>query len=185
MGRNIGRTARGDQRGERKMRRRYFLKFLLYNLDPCCLLCEIFFWFHWERLVNAMALEFFLWPLSHCIVPIYKCLSILPNGQVIFQMHSSKMLEREEQIFILCVSLGLWVGFPSGSDGKESACNKGDLGLIPGSGRSPGEGNGNPLQYACLENSMDRGAWWDTFSHRVGHEWITLSLWLVGNYVID
>ena len=51
------------------------------------------------------------------------------------------------------------MGFPGGSDGKESACNAGDQGLIPGSGRSPGEGNGNPLQYSCLENSMDRGAW--------------------------
>ena len=50
-------------------------------------------------------------------------------------------------------------GFPGGSDGKESACNAGDLGLIPGSERSPGEGNDNPLQYSCLENSMDRGAW--------------------------
>ena len=50
--------------------------------------------------------------------------------------------------------------FPGGSDGKESACNAGDLGLIPGSGRSPGEGNGNLLQYSCLENSMDRGTWW-------------------------
>ena len=46
-----------------------------------------------------------------------------------------------------------------GSDGKESACNSGDLGSIPGSGRSPGERHGNPLQYLCLENSMDRGAW--------------------------
>ena len=50
------------------------------------------------------------------------------------------------------------VGFPDGSDGKVFACNVGDLGLIPGSGRCPGEGNGNPLQYSCLENSMDRGA---------------------------
>ena len=50
-------------------------------------------------------------------------------------------------------------GFPGGSDSKESACNAGDLGSIPGSGRSPGEGNGNPLQYFCLENSVDRGAW--------------------------
>ena len=47
--------------------------------------------------------------------------------------------------------------FPGGSDGKVSACNEGDLGSIPGLGRSPGEGNGNPLQYSCLENSMDRG----------------------------
>ena len=45
------------------------------------------------------------------------------------------------------------------SDSKESACNAGDSSLIPGLGRSPGEGNGNPLQYSCLENSMDRGAW--------------------------
>ena len=51
------------------------------------------------------------------------------------------------------------MGFPGSSDGKESACNAGDLGLIPGSERSPGEGNDNPLQYSCLENSMDRGAW--------------------------
>ena len=49
--------------------------------------------------------------------------------------------------------------FPGGSNGKESACKAGDLGLIPEFGRSPGEGNGNPLQYSCLENSMDRGAW--------------------------
>ena len=57
---------------------------------------------------------------------------------------------------------GISWGFSSGSDGKESACNAGDLGSIPGSGRSPGEGNGSPLQYSCLENSMDRGAWWTT-----------------------
>ena len=49
-------------------------------------------------------------------------------------------------------------GFPGGLDGKESACNAGDLGSIPGSGRHPGEGNGNPLQYSCLENPMGRGA---------------------------
>ena len=51
-------------------------------------------------------------------------------------------------------------GSPGGSDGKESACNAGDPGLIPGSRRSPGEGNGNPLQYSCLGNPMDREAWW-------------------------
>ena len=53
-------------------------------------------------------------------------------------------------------------GFPGGAEVKASACNVGDLGSIPGSGRSPGEGNGNPLQYSCLENLMDRGAWWAT-----------------------
>ena len=51
------------------------------------------------------------------------------------------------------------LGFPGGSEVKVSACNVGDLGSIPGLGRSPGEGNGNPLQYSCLENPMDRGAW--------------------------
>ena len=50
----------------------------------------------------------------------------------------------------------------SSTDGKESACNAGDTGSIPGLGRSPGEGNGNPLQYSYLENPMDRGAWWAT-----------------------
>ena len=55
-----------------------------------------------------------------------------------------------------------WItrSFPGDSDGKEPACNAGDLCLIPGLGRSPGEGNGSPLKYSCLENSMDRGAWW-------------------------
>ena len=50
--------------------------------------------------------------------------------------------------------------FPDGSDSEESACNSGDSGSIPGLGRFPGEGNGYPLQHSCLENSMDRGAWW-------------------------
>ena len=74
---------------------------------------------------------------------------------------------------LLCSTHSL--GFPGGSDGKESACNSGDLSLIPGSGRSPGEGNDNPLQYSCLENSMDRGAWWATV-HGVAkshHDWAT------------
>ena len=52
------------------------------------------------------------------------------------------------------------MGFPGGSDGKESACDAGDPGSIPGSGRSPREQNGSPLQYSCLESSMYRGAWW-------------------------
>ena len=56
----------------------------------------------------------------------------------------------------LCI---VWWGFPGGSDVKESPCNAGDLGLIPGLGRYPGEENGYQLQYSCLENSMDREAW--------------------------
>ena len=56
----------------------------------------------------------------------------------------------------------LGLGFPGGSGSKESTCNAGDPGLIPGSGKSPGEGHGNPLQYSFPENPMDRGAWWVT-----------------------
>ena len=63
--------------------------------------------------------------------------------------------------------------FPGGSDGKASVYNVGDLDSIPGSGRFPGEGNGNPLQYSCLENSMDGGTWWaiqSMGSQRVRHD---------------
>ena len=66
------------------------------------------------------------------------------------------------------------LGFPGGSDGKESTCNGGDSDLIPGSGRSPGEGTGYPLQHPCLENSMDRGAWQVTV-RGVAKSWTWLS----------
>ena len=56
--------------------------------------------------------------------------------------------------------------FPGSSDGEEAVCNAGDLGWINGSGRSPGGGNGNPVQYSCLENPSDRGVWW-ALSHKV------------------
>ena len=68
----------------------------------------------------------------------------------------------------------IFLGFPGGSDGKESACNAVDLGLIPGLGRSLGEGNGYVLQYSCLENSRDRGAWSVTV-HSVAKSWMWLS----------
>ena len=65
-------------------------------------------------------------------------------------------------MFIILSSRGDFqnFGFPNGSDDKISACDAGDLGLIPGLGRAPGEENGYPSQYSCLENSMYRGAWW-------------------------
>ena len=68
-------------------------------------------------------------------------------------MHQSKKQEMYSVLFSLQQK-----GFPGGSDSKASACNAGDPGSIPGSGRSPGEGNGNPLQHSCLENPMDGGA---------------------------
>ena len=64
--------------------------------------------------------------------------------------------------------------FPGSSAGKESACNAGYLGSIPGLGRSPGGGHGNPLQYSCLENPMDRGAWWPIV-HGVTKSWTQLN----------
>ena len=66
-------------------------------------------------------------------------------------------------------------GFSGGSDSKESACNTGDLGSISGLGRSPGEGNDYPLQYSCLENSMDRGVWW---LHPWSHKELDITEWL-------
>ena len=62
-----------------------------------------------------------------------------------------------------------YLGFHGGSMVKNPPANAGDMGLIPGLGRSPGEGNGNPFQYSCLENPMDRGAWWATV-HGVAKE---------------
>ena len=78
----------------------------------------------------------------------------------------------EHLLFYFSVSQGR--GFPGGSEVKASACNAGDPGSIPGSGRSPGEGNGNPLQYSCLENPMDGGAWWAT-AHWVAKSWTRLT----------
>ena len=86
-------------------------------------------------------------------------------------------------------------GFPGGWDDKESACNAGDLGSIPGWGRSPGEGNGNPLHYSCLGNPLDRGAWWATVHGvtRAGHDlvtkpptpnWIVMICWLEEKRII-
>ena len=76
-------------------------------------------------------------------------------------------------------SLSQWAGiensFPGGLDSKESTCNAGDLGSIPGLGRSPGEGNGNLFQDSCLENSMHRGAWQSMGSQRVRKDWTTFT----------
>ena len=72
--------------------------------------------------------------------------------------HNIVLIIVANSYILFTMGLSLW-GFLSDSDGKESACNAGDLGSIPGWGRSPGEGNGNPLQYFCLENSMDRATW--------------------------
>ena len=80
-------------------------------------------------------------------------------------------------LFAEILHLELMKSFPGGSVGKNMLANAGapgDIGLIPGSGRSPGEGNGSPLQYSGLENPMDRGAWWATV-HGVTKSWTRLS----------
>ena len=68
----------------------------------------------------------------------------------------------------------MYMNLPGGTDGKESTCNARDIGLIPGSGKSPGGGNSYSLQYSCLENSMDRGAWQATV-HEFAKSWTRLS----------
>ena len=73
--------------------------------------------------------------------------------------------------------------FPGGSDGKGPACNAGDPTLIPGSRRFPGEGNGNLIQYSCLENSKDRGAWW-ALVHGIAKSWIQLNAYMSVLFVL-
>ena len=85
------------------------------------------------------------------------------NGQI-------QWLTVQRMVWIDPISL---LGFSGGLDGKETACNAGDTGLIPGSGRSPGGGHSKPLQYSYLENSMDRGAWW-AIVHGVTKSWTWL-----------
>ena len=89
------------------------------------------------------------------------------------QIVRDNLVSEQEQHSILSFPFILW-GFPGSSDGKVSACNVGNLGSIPGSGRSPGEGNGNPLQYPCLENPVDGGTWQATV-HRVAKSRTRLS----------
>ena len=93
----------------------------------------------------------------------------VPNSSDLLCLLNSAFY-RNHTSSILCLALG----FPGGSDGNESACNVGDVGSIPGSGRSPGEGNGNPLQYSYLGNTVDRGAWRATV-HGVPKGWTQLS----------
>ena len=100
----------------------------------------------------------------------------IPTPKTLYMNAHSKLLTIAKKVKTACMSIDeqinkMWYihtveGSPGGSNGKESACNVGDLGSIPGLGRSPAAGHGNPLQYSCLENTMDRGAWWATV-HRV------------------
>ena len=95
---------------------------------------------------------------QRCRCALRLCLCVSPRQGV---WHLRQCFER--WIFSSSLDAGLRkMGFPGDLNGKKSFCNAEDLGLIPGSGRSHGVGNGNPLHYSCLENPMDRGAWWAT-----------------------
>ena len=97
------------------------------------------------------------------------CFLSLISGLLLVSVYRSIIV-----VYCFCVGFTAGMGFPGSLDGKASAYNVGDPGSIPGSGTSPGEGNGNPLQYSCLENPMDRGAWWATV-HGVAKSWTRLS----------
>ena len=88
-------------------------------------------------------------------------------------MFSGSEVKMKEEAVIFSLFGYIILGFTGGSAGKESVCNARDLGLIPGLGRSPGEGKGNPIQYSCLENPMDRGTWRVTV-HRAAKSWTRL-----------
>ena len=102
-------------------------------------------------------------------MPFYTLLSLL----LMWSLSASALLAFGLDGYVLGTILYM-VGFPCGSDGKESSCNAGDPGSVPGLRRSHGEENGYPLQYSCLETSMDRGAWWATV-HGITKSQIQLS----------
>ena len=106
----------------------------------------------------------FYWQISTSLCPASFC----TQGQTCL------LLQISFDFLLLHFSTLWWKGFPASSEVKASACNAQELGSIPGLGRSPGQGNGNPLQYSCLENPMDRGAWWATL-HGVAKSWTQLS----------
>ena len=119
-------------------------------------------------------------------VPTWKtfCIKLWVSGTLLFVtgQHSWVMLavrnlRLDGSVEKRAAQLKAYMGFPSASDSRELACSAGDLGLIPRSGRSPGEGNGYPLQYSCLENPMDRepGGLQSMGSQRVGHNWSVLA----------
>ena len=108
------------------------------------------FWITWELETSS---QVWVWSESDCISPNQYPSGLYPPDWEKFRQQKLKRKKEKKRNV-----LG-YVGFPGGSDGRESACNARDPGLIPGSGWSPGEGNGYSLQYSCLENSIDRGAW--------------------------
>ena len=105
----------------------------------------------------------------------------LPNYFLMhFTSHQNLLTHLRPYIYIYMYVCIYMYTFPGDSDSKECACNAGDLGLIPGFGRAPGEGNGNPLQHSLwrilMENSIDKGTWWSAVqeSQRAGHDYVRI-----------
>ena len=138
----------------------------------------------WSRGLSGMLLtySFSIWVLGPWAFLVMKIHQTVLLGHVHFFLYvyytsiktTIKMRRTLSWKTLVCVHIHIKGGFPGDSDGKESACNAGDPGSIPGLGRSPGERNGNPLQYSCLENSMDGGAW-QAIVHAVAKSRIRLS----------
>ena len=131
-----------------KVRANYFT--FLLGLNIMCLL-NLIHLVNWY--IHSPLMSFFFFNLleANHFTTLQWVLSYIDMNQPWSYMYSPSLIPPP-------MSLDVLRGFPGSSDGKMSACNAGDLGSIPGSGRSPGEGGGNPLQYSCLENSMDTGA---------------------------
>ena len=152
-------------------------------------------WILYYWATGQALLSWYMNPYEKCCLSLTKELELLAVGRKVGTSSKLLWLNDENSIF------WFWNGqrlsgdqatkrpgmckyslsdvFPGGSDSKASACNVGDPGSIPGSGRSPGEGNDTPLQYSCRENPMDGGAWWvqSTGLQRIGHNW-AISLYL-------
>ena len=94
---------------------------------------------------------------------VFRFLHTLTNTRYYVFLITVILVDVKWYLFVVSICTFLMTnGFPGGSDSEKSACNAGDVGSIPELGRSPGEGNGTPLQYSCLKSPMDRGAWWVT-----------------------
>ena len=155
----------------------HFTQWNVFRFHPFCSMCQNFIPFNGWIKYSTVWVE-----LASQVVLVVK--NLLANAGDRRDMGSIPGLGRSpggeyllsepwDLTFLVVVAPQEGRDFSGGSDGKESACNEGELGLIPVLGRSSGEGNGNPLQYCCLENPMDRGAWWATVCS-VSQKWLSM-----------
>ena len=111
---------------------------------------------------------------DYCLPQYFSSFASMRAVLLLCSLPFSLLFHLEFKLFYFQLSQLLNLDFPGSSNGKESACNAGDQGSIPGLRSSSGEGNSNPLHYSCLENSMDREAWWATV-YGIAKSWTKLS----------